>query len=119
MLLQHPGLTYLLITEFNGIHYLMILDTATKYFIVYAVNSLNTEKMIQTITSMFSEQGLPQQLRCDHGQNFISDLFQQYCNHLGTSLSFSSAYHHSGNPAERAICTVKALMKCCTLAKQS
>ena len=57
--------------------------------------------------------------RCDHGRNFVSDLFQHYCNHLGISLSFSSAYHHSGSPAERVIHTVKALIKCCTLAKQS
>ena len=32
---------------------------------------------------------------------------------------YSSAYHHSSNPAERAVCTVKGLMKCCVSAKQS
>ena len=53
----------------------------------------------------------------------VEILFQIYsnnhCEHLGISLSFSSAYHHSGNPAEKAVRTVKGLMKCCTLAKQS
>ena len=68
---------------------------------------------------MFSEQGLPLSIQCDRGRNFVSDLFQQYCQHLGISFSFSSAYHHSGNPAERAIGTVKGLMKHCTMAKQS
>ena len=34
-------------------------------------------------------------------------------------LIYSSAYHHSANPAERAIRTVKGLMKKCTKAKQS
>ena len=68
---------------------------------------------------MFSEQGLPLSIRCDRGRNFVSDLLQQYFQHLGISLLFSSAYHHSGNPAERAIRTVKGLMKCCTMAKQS
>ena len=48
-----------------------------------------------------------------------SDLFPQYCQHLGINLTFSSAYHHSGNPAERAIRTVKLLMKHCTMVKQS
>ena len=38
---------------------------------------------------------------------------------LGKQLSYSSAYHHSSNPAERAINTVKGLMKHCVLAKQS
>ena len=46
-------------------------------------------------------------------------LFQQYCKHLGIQLSYSSAYHHSSNPAERAIHTVKGLMKHCVSAKQS
>ena len=81
--------------------------------------SLGTHCTIQILTSVFSEQGLPLSIRCDRGRNFVSDLFQQYCQHLGISLSFSSAYYHSGNPAERAIRTVKGLMKCCTMAKQS
>ena len=80
--------------------------------------SLNTDCTIQTLTSVFNEQGLPLYIRCDRGRNFVSDLFQQYCQHLGINLTFSSMYHHSGNPAERAIKTVKTLMKCCTMMKQ-
>ena len=49
----------------------------------------------------------------------MSSLFQQYCCHLDISLSYSSAYHHSANPAEWAIRTVKSLMKKCSKAKQS
>ena len=96
----------------------MVLDISTKFFVVRPVSSLGTDRTIQTLTSVFSEQGLPLSIRCDRGRNFVSDLFQQYCQHLGINLS-SSAYHHSGNPAERAIRTVKGLMKCCTMAKQS
>ena len=62
---------------------------------------------------------MPVAIRCDRGRNFVSDLFQQYCSHLGISLSYSSAYHHSANLAERAIKTVKSLMKKCTKAEQS
>ena len=68
---------------------------------------------------IFSEHGMPVAIRCDRGRNFMSDLFQQYCSHLGISLSYSSAYHHSANLVERAIRTVKSLMKKCTKAKQS
>ena len=97
----------------------MIPDVATKFFIVRMVLSLNKNYTIQTLTSVFSEQGLPIAIRCDRGRNFVSDLFQQYCHHLGINLTFSSTYHHSGNLAERAIRTVKGLMKCCTVVKQS
>ena len=53
------------------------------------------------------------------GAETVSDLYQQYCQHLGINLTFSSAYHHSGNPAERTIRTIKLLMKHCTMVKQS
>ena len=105
--------------EFQGQHYIMILDISTKFSVVRPVMSLNTDCTIQTLTSIFSEQGLPLHIRCDRGRNFVSDLFHQYCQHLSINLTFSSAYHHSGNPAERAIRTNKVLMKCCTMAKQS
>ena len=105
--------------EFQGQHFTIVLDISTKFFVVTPVSSLGTDCTIQTLTSLFSEKGLPLSSRCDRGRNFVSDLFQQYCQHLGISLSFSSSYHHSGNPAERAIRTVKELMKCCTMAKQS
>ena len=60
----------------------MILGVATKFFIVRTVSSLNTNCTIQTLSSVFSEQGLPIAIRCDRGRNFVSDLFQQYCQHL-------------------------------------
>ena len=105
--------------EFQGMFYLMLLDVATKFVIVRPVQSLNTEATICALTSIFSKHGLPIRIRCDRGRNFVSDLFQQYCKHLGIQLSYSSAYHHSSNPAERPICTVKGLLKCCVSAKQS
>ena len=105
--------------EFQSQYFLMVLDTATKFFVVRPVHSLNTDATIQVLTSVFSEHGMPVAIRCDRGHNFMSDLFQQYCSHLGVSLAYSSAYHHSANQAERAIRTVKGLMKKCTEAKQS
>ena len=105
--------------EFQGQHFIMILDVSTKFFVVRPASSLNTDCTIQILTSVFSEQGLPLSIRCNRGRNFVSDLFQQYCQHLGIIVSFSNAYHHSGNPAERAIRTVKGLVKRCTMAKQS
>ena len=78
----------------------MLLDEATKFVIVRPVQSLNTEATIHILTSIFSEHGLPIGIRCDRGHNFVSDLFQQYSKHFGIQLSYSSAYHHSSNPAE-------------------
>ena len=79
---------------------------ATKFCVMWSVPSLNTETTIKTLTNVFSEQGLPLSITCDRGRNFVSDVFHQYSMHLGNSLSYFSAYHHSGNPAERAIRTM-------------
>ena len=105
--------------KFRGQYFLMILGISTKFFVVRPVCSLNTDRTIQALTAVFSEHGMPTHIHCDRGRNFVSYLFQQYCQHLGINLTFSSAYHHSGNPAERAIRTVKMLMKHCTMVKLS
>ena len=97
--------------EFQGQHYIMILDMSTKFIVVRTVQSLSTDCTMQILTSVFSKHGLPLNIRCDRGRNFVSDHFQDYCSHLGINLMFSSAYHHSSNPAERAIGTIKMLMK--------
>ena len=78
----------------------MVLDISTRFFVIRPVSSLNTDQTIQTLTAIFSEHGMPLAIRCDRGRNYVYDLFHQYCQHLGIKLSFSSAYHHSGNPAE-------------------
>ena len=59
--------------DFQSSH-LMVLDTAIKFCVVWSVPSLNTETMIQTLTSIFSEQGLPHGVKCDQGRV----LFQSY-----------------------------------------
>ena len=105
--------------EFQNQYFIMVVDTATKFFVVRPVHLLNTDATIQVLMSIFSEHGMPIAIRCNRDCNFVSDLFQQYCSHLGIKLSYSSAYHHSANLAERAIRTVKGLMKKCTNAKQS
>ena len=43
----------------------------------------------------------------------MSKDFNQFCQDLGIQLNFSSGYHHSANQAERAVHTVKDLMKHC------
>ena len=97
--------------EFQGSFFIMVLNVATKFIVVRSVHSLNTDATIQVLMSIFSEHGMPVTIRCDRGRNFVPDLFQQYCKHLGIQLSYFSAYHHSSNPAEQAIRTVKDLMK--------
>ena len=57
--------------EFQGQHFIMILDVLTKFFVVRPVSSLNVNCTTQILTSVFSEQGLPISIRCDRGRNCL------------------------------------------------
>ena len=46
-------------------------------------------------------------------QTFLSKCFHEFCSTLDTVLEFSSSYHHSSNPAERAVRNVKTIIKKC------
>ena len=70
-----------------------------------------------TFLQIFSEFGVPDEIHSDRGTNFTSQLFLSFCKGLDIKLSFSSAYHHSGNPAERAVRIIKNIMKKCAHTK--
>ena len=97
----------------------MILDTCTKFMIVCKSDHFDTASTTKILNSVFSEHGIPSSIRFDRGSNFLSDSFRHYAKVLNIDLSYSSTYHHSSNPAECTICTVKNLMKQCYHANES
>ena len=60
--------------DFQGQHFIMVLDISTKFFVVRPVPSLGTDATIQTFTCIFSEHGLPECIRCNRGRNFVSSI---------------------------------------------
>ena len=77
---------------------------------------LSARSTIMCLLEVFCEHGVPSFIHTDRGRNFVSQDFNQFCQDLGIQLNFSSGYHHSANQAERVVCTVKNLMKCCNRA---
>ena len=49
----------------------------------------------------------------DRGRNYTSSAFTAFCHELDINHILTSAYHHQSNPAERAIRTVKGIMRKC------
>ena len=72
---------------------------------------------VAVFLQIFSEFGVPDEIHSDRGANFTSQLFISFCKGLNIKLSFSSAYHHNGNPDERAVRTIKNIMKKCAHTK--
>ena len=99
--------------EFKGTHYLMVHDCFSRFIIVKKSDSLSARSTIHLLLEIFTEHCVPSSIRCDHGSNFMSSDFSTFCSDLNINLCFSSVYHHSSNMAERAIQTVKDVMKRC------
>ena len=106
--------------EYSGHSYLIVVDRFSKFIVVRELKDHSANTTIKAFLSIFREFGLPVQIRSDRGSNYTSREFVEFCRKLDIKLQYSSAEHHSSNPAERAVRTVKNIMKRCrTLDKGS
>ena len=99
--------------EFKGTRYLLVYDRFSRFIVVKKSDSLSARSTIHLLLEVFTEHGVPSSIRCDRGSNFLSTEFNTFCTDLNIQLSYSSAYHHSLNMAERAVRTIKDLMLRC------
>ena len=102
--------------ELNCRYYLIIVDCFSKFTVVKSSKDLTSKTMTNLLLDVVMEYGIPSTIRCDHGHSFVSCQFIEFCKHLNISVTLSSGYHHSSNPAEFAVKTVKSLMKRCLAA---
>ena len=86
--------------ELNGRHYLIIVDCFSKFTVVKHSKDLTSKTTVNVLLEVFSEHGLPSTVRCDHGCNFVSSQFIEFCKQLNIVVTLSSGYHHSSNPSE-------------------
>ena len=98
---------------FNGKHYLIVVNRFSKFVVVKPSKDLTSRTTINSLLDIFSEHGFSATIRCNRGHNFVSSEFVDFCKKLNISVTLSSGYHHSSNPAERAVKTVKSLIKQC------
>ena len=104
---------------FNGKHYLIVVDHFSKFVIVKPSKDLTSRTTINLLLDIFSEYGFPVTIRCDRVHNFVLSEFVDFCKKLNISITLSSGYHHSSNPAECVVKTIKSLMKHCLASNTS
>ena len=97
--------------EWKSHKYLIILDHFSHFVIVKSLDRIDTATTIRLLLEVFTEDGLPQKIRCNRGTNFTSLDFTNFCSDLGITHSFSSSCHHQSVPAESSVHTVKNIMK--------
>ena len=97
--------------EFQGNSYLIVACRFSGFIVVRRVKDHTARETISGFASIFAEHGIPRTIHCDRGANFMSSQFDSFCKDLNINLTYSSAEHHSSNYAERAVQTVKNLMR--------
>lgn len=95
--------------------FLVAVDAHSKWPEVIPMKSTTSEKTISVLRSIFSRNGLPEQIVSDNGPQYTSDEFQLFMKKNGIK-HFKSAPHHpaTNGLAERFVQTFKKSMKAMT-----
>lgn len=98
--------------EFNGLKYLIFIDSFSKWVEIVKMNVTDADKLIKVLNKIWTNFGRPQKLVTDNGPPFNSFQFKNYCSNIGIQLLHSPPYHPQSNGiAERAVQTAKNMLK--------
>lgn len=87
------------LTTGRKIRVLPILDLCSRECLSLEVeHGLRGEDVVRALNNIVSKRGLPQQLRCDNGSEFISKILDQWAYANGVKLDFS----RRGKPTDNA-----------------
>jgi hypothetical protein len=97
---------------FNGITYLIIYDSLSKWLEIYRVESTNFKTTARAFNKFFHTHGFCDTLNNDNGPPFSFSDFATYCTKLGMKHVLSPPWHPPSNGiAERAVQTFKHFLK--------
>ena len=90
------------IFHFNNINYLHIVDTNSNFPIIQKLQGLSAEHLINAVSTIFTENGIPCKLMSDAGTNFVSEKFRCFCRPINVEQAVILAYHHQSNRQVKA-----------------
>lgn len=79
--------------NFRGTHFLIIIDSHSKWIEVFEQARLTTSLTIDNLLRCFATYGLPKQIHTDNGAAFTSAEFEQFMQINGIKHTTSPAYH--------------------------
>ena len=98
--------------EFGGKHALVTIDYFSGFLTFDPLENATTGAVIKVLNNNIRKLGLPEQIISDNGPCFKSENFRQFCCNLNIGhVTSSPHYHQSNGRAERAIATVKSILK--------
>ena len=98
--------------DFQGRHAVVAVDYFSVYVMLDYIRAETSDAVITTLNNNFWKFGLVESIISDIGGCFSSEKFAKFCNeHKVDYLTSSPYYHESNGRAERAIETVKQILR--------
>ena len=98
----------------NGHNYILIVDYYSRYPEVIKLNSTTSCSVIKALKSVFSRHGIPETICSDNGPQYSAQEFAEFATAYNFShVTSSPHFPQSNGHAERAVQTVKELLKDC------
>lgn len=97
---------------FTGKTYLLIVDYYSRWPEIRLLDHLTSNTVITRLKSIFATHGIPELVISDNGPQFASHAFQNFAKEFGfTHTTSSPRYPQANGEAERAVQTVKNLLR--------
>ena len=98
--------------EWKGHQYLIIVDYYSRWIEIAHLPQITSSAVIDNLKAVFARQGIPEVIVSDNGTQFTSGDFAKFSEVYGFTHLASSPHHPQSNgEAERAVQTVKNLLK--------
>ena len=96
----------------NNRWYLLVVDYFSRYIEVELLSELSSLEVVNRLKGLFARHGIPEILISDNGPQYASDVFAEFAKTYAFCHVTSSPRHPQSNgAAERAVQTVKAMLK--------
>jgi transposase InsO family protein len=98
--------------ELHGRHYVVAVDYYSRFIELVELRHQTADSVINALKSIFSRHGVPTTVFSDNGPCYAAAQFAIFANTYGfTHVTSSPRYPQSNGAAERAVQTVKNLLK--------
>ena len=96
----------------NQATYVLVIDYYSRYIEIAKLTSLTSEGVITHLKSIFARHGIPHTVVSDNGPQYSSSSFATFADQYGfCHITSSPRYPQANGEAERAVQTVKNLLK--------